>query len=294
MLFSNSIPNLRKYKWFFSLLWVIFLALGLLVIFNIKSIDIFTADIRVVKPYFIWPMLIGCILNWGIEIKKWHVINSEGNLSWNNAIKGVLAGITTSLFFPLRTGGFLGRFFYANHISKTTLTKHLLLTNLCQQLVTIVLGVTALIALHKTSVIRIEGWVFFGLLIVLFAIIAIWWRDKILFLFVKHALTQIIFSTTRYLVFSAQLIMAFQLFEVNLNIHECLFIPVYWLLISVIPVSFFGGLLVRETVGASVFGVWLGYYEPAIVVALFVLWFINVFLPALIGYAFWFKSMRKC
>jgi len=294
MLFINAISHLRKYKWIFPLVWLLFLALGLIWIFHFKIQSIADVKISLVNPYYLFVLVLGMSLNWFTEIGKWYYVNRSEGLSFKNAAKGVLAGIASSMFFPLRTGGFIGKFYFAKEISKTLLSKHMLICNLSQKLITVLVGVIGILLLDKTAILNTTGWLITIFTFTIVLVVVFWFRSKLSILFKENGWPQIMLSMLRYLIFSNQLILAFQIFGININLSELLYIPIYWLLISVVPVSFFGGLLVRETVGASVFGLWLGYDEPSIVLALFMLWFINVFVPAIVGYVYWLKSLRKC
>lgn len=294
MLFINAISHQRRYKWIFPLVWLLFLASGLVGIFHFKIQSIADVEIALVNPYYLFLLVFGMSVNWFVEIGKWYVVNKSEKLSWQDATKGVFAGVASSMFFPLRTGGFIGKFYFASKISKSILAKNVLICNLSQKLITVIVGLTSVIVLNKTEVLNTSGWLIIGVVAMLFFIIAYRYKSKISVVFNQNGWSQIGLSLFRYLVFSGQLVIAFQLFGIQLTPSELLYIPIYWLLISVVPVSFFGGLLVRETVGASVFGLWLGYNETAIVLALLLLWFINVFVPAIVGYVFWLKSLRKC
>lgn len=293
MLFVKAIPSLQKFKWVLPVIWLVLLAFGLVYLLNNKVQDIFTLKFQIVHPYLIGVLIITSCINWGVEVVKWYTLNNKHQLSLSNAIKAVFSGITTSLFFPLRTGGFIGRFYYSSQIPNTTLVKNLILTNTSQQLITVFFGITALLVLNKTSLISPLGWLSLFLMaggvVVVFGL---YW-SKVASLLTRHGVKQLLLSALRYLVFSLQLILAFKLLGIELKSIEWIYIPVYWLLISVVPVTFFGGLLVRETIGVTVFGIWLGYNEPLIVIALFLLWLMNIFIPAIVGYAFWYKSLRK-
>jgi hypothetical protein len=294
MLFINAISHQRRYKWIFPLVWLLFLASGLIGIFHFKVQSIADVEIAWVNPYYLILLIFGMNVNWFVEIWKWYVVNKSEKLSWQNATKGVLAGVASSMFFPLRTGGFIGKFYFASNISKIILTKHVLICNMSQKLITVAIGLISVVILGKTAVLNTTGWFVVIVAFTLLLAVAYWFRSKVSVVFKQNGWFQIGLSLFRYLVFSCQLVIAFQLFGIQLSPSELLYIPIYWLLISLVPVSFFGGLLVRETVGASVFGLWLGYNEPAIVIALLLLWFINVFVPAIVGYVFWLKSLRKC
>jgi uncharacterized membrane protein YbhN (UPF0104 family) len=50
------------------------------------------------------------MLNYGLEAKKWQILLSPlQKVSWLNALKSILAGITISIFTPNRTGEVIGK-----------------------------------------------------------------------------------------------------------------------------------------------------------------------------------------
>ena len=64
-----------------------------------------------------------------------------------------------------------------------------------------------------------------------------------------------------------------------------------FLLTTLIPSLFFGKLLVRESAALIVFA-WAGLSVPVILAVSFSLWFINLALPASIGYIIWLRKSK--
>ncbi|MFT6844455.1 MAG: hypothetical protein ACJAUV_000634 [Flavobacteriales bacterium] len=290
MVIKTAIASIRKFRLLLVFFVMAFLAIGLYVLFYEKAMTIQWSTMTIVHCWVLPALIVGMILNWSLEIIKWHTLNKKDGLSITNAFRAVMSGICTSLFFPLKTGGFIGRFAFTKTVTRQNLVKRLLISNVSQKLITVLFGGIMIMIVGATSMFEPSLWwlvcsVTIGLII--FIMFKPGWFSQFVTL---ESLKQLSLSFIRYLIFSTQLFLTFYMFGTHLSTVHLLYIPIYWLSISVIPFSFFGGLLVRETVGASLFGFLLGYDEPSVIFALFVLWIINVFVPACVGWICWLKK----
>ena len=96
----------------------------------------------------VWLLLFAVVLmpiNWGIEAKKWQLVMQplKPFTLWE-ALKSVLAGISTGIITPNRIGNFIGRTYRLEKAIKTKATLLTFLTNLAQFVVTVVAGIIGL------------------------------------------------------------------------------------------------------------------------------------------------------
>lgn len=62
------------------------------------------------NSYLILLVVVLMLLNWSLETMKWKfLIDRFHYISWNDAVKGILFGVTFSMFTPSRVGEFGGR-----------------------------------------------------------------------------------------------------------------------------------------------------------------------------------------
>jgi len=65
-----------------------------------------------------------------------------------------------------------------------------------------------------------------------------------------------------------------------------------FLITTVVPGIFIGKLLVRESAAVLIFG-WIGIPIQIILAVSFLLWLINLGIPALFGWLFWIKKSAE-
>ncbi len=86
----------------------------------------------------------------------------------------------------------------------------------------------------------------------------------------------------RYFVFCAQLFFILYYFEIIVNLGEFWLIPVYFAVLTFIPSFAIADLGIRGSLALFFFGALSDSY-PAIIISVFLLWCLNLALPALIG-----------
>lgn len=283
MLLQQVLIKKHKLKLLLNALWLVLLASVLVYVIWQKKPELSFSSIKLNVFYLLFALLL-MPLNWLFECAKWRVVNNY-NLNWNTAIRSVLAGVTTSFLFPMKTGGIIGRLVFTDIDSKSTLIKRNALNAIAQKSITVFVG---LMFLFFLPIEEVKLWwfsvsIFLGIaLLLILAKRYTWFTQKEIWL-------QLWLSLLRYTVFSIQLVLVFLSFGIEMNKSAIVFIPLFWLLVSVIPISFFGGILVRESVGVSLFGFYLGFPEMAIATSLFALWIINLLIPAILGWFVWLK-----
>ena len=110
-----------------------------------------------------------------------------------------------------------------------------------------------------------------------------------------EVLEGLLYSVARYIVFTTQFFILLQVFEVHVSYIDAFILTTTMLfVISVIPTIAITEIGVRGSVDLFLFGL-VSANTVGILSATFVMWIINLFLPAIIGTAFIFtlKFFRK-
>ena len=248
------------------------------------------------------------ILNWSVEGLKWkRLVRSLEKLSFITALKGVLAGLSTGILTPNRLGNFIGRTLMLHPENRLKATLLTLLANLAQFIVTVFFGAVGLLIIgvsfftYSTPVIIICAFFLMLLALAIYLQPYLINRRPFNYFFTDRIVEGIGFiseesmrlkleilalSILRYFIFVSQYVLLLVVF----NQHESLavlfaYISVVYLLMTLIPSLFFGKLFVREAAGLFVLSQ-LGVPDTVIILTGFVLWFINIALPSLIGASF--------
>ena len=298
--------------------WAVFLAATAIIYFKLfhdkdtTRILYSVADILrdPLRPLLIVVLLM-VFINWMIEARKWQfLVNRFGSISLGRAFKATIAGTCFSLFTPNRVGEFLGRVIFVQPSERRKAVFATIVGSIAQFLTTILMGCFAAIWFIYTNA-TIQGIQGLGLGVVLSLSIILaflcliiyfqpsiirtvfnnirWlrkWRQAILVLdrYDNAALvTVLVLSILRYLVFSTQFVMLLFLFNVDIsvtNAYASVFLV--YLISTILPTVIFSELGVRELVAWSVMSAF-ATNEIGIVAASFVLWVINLLVPAAVG-----------
>jgi hypothetical protein len=259
-------------------------------------------------------------LNWFLEALKWqYMILKIEKITIYTSLKAVFAGITVSSFTPNRVGEYGGRVFY---LEKADRLKGVLITfigSMSQLLITILFGSIAFIILsnllfdskisfqliskHKLLVFAILilfNFFIFYLFYNLSSVISFCNLNKYLKKFQHYVntltiynsreLTNILlFSFSRYIVFSIQFLILLNVFEINLNLFDSISsIMLIFLFVSIIPTIVVAEIGVRGSVAIYIFSLFtmnsIGVFSSTLL-----LWIVNLVIPSLIGIYFVFN-----
>jgi len=256
------------------------------------------------------------ILNWGLEAKKWQIlVSSIRRFSFFESYKSVLAGLSVGIFTPNRIGNFIGRLAWIDKANRQQATINTMIGNLAQFIVTVVLGIVGfvLVVFYKFNI-EHEWFIFlFALLFMVTSTVLYFKPSLILKTFLKRFLPKksqqhiihiegkpksfklyiLGLSLLRYLTFLTQYKLLFSAF--NMHIYWGLMfglISTVYLLTTIIPSVFFGKLFVRESVAVFVFSL-VDIEIALILLVAFLLWLINLAIPASIGGIIWLKKSKQ-
>jgi len=269
---------------------------------------IFVEQLAKASP--VWLVMTVCFMfiNWGLETIKWlFLLRPLETVPLKKATKGILAGLTISLFTPNRVGEYAGRVMVVQKGKRIYAIFATLMGSLSQWIVLWIGGVVAYllggipIDLHPIYLILA---VFLGgLLVLMYWNMAVvvrvfarfsWtrkWGNRLIESVFRHYHSSELFlvlglSLLRYLTYSLQYVFLLWFFGVEFTLLQHLSsVGVIFLLQTGLPIPPSTGLVVRGNLALWVFGFWVGIetYNLSILAATFSLWIINVLFPALLG-----------
>ena len=260
-----------------------------------------------------WMVILFVFVNWGLEARKWQLLmNVLQPISFITAFKSVLCGVTFSLNTPNRMGEYGGRILFVEDGKRIKAITLSVAGGMAQLIITMLMGCFGLAYLIFNShgsgnLMGISAFwlrIFlygstFGTLVFIFFFFRLSWLIKLLqklpysdrflkYLNVletfdaKILLRLLSISLFRYIVFVLQYIFMLQLLQVEQNVWTGFWIitVMFWIL-AIIPSFAIADLGIRGTVAKTLFA--YSSNTLGILTATFGIWFVNLFIPALIG-----------
>lgn len=260
-----------------------------------------------------WLVIIFVFVNWGMEARKWQLLmKALQPISFITAFKSVLCGVTLSLNTPNRIGEYGGRILFVNEGNRIKAITLSIAGGMAQLIITMLMGCFGLMyqlfstdasaTLMGISVFWIRIFLYasiFGTIIFIFFFFKLGvlirlieklpYADRfskyinILEAFEAKILLRLLsISFFRYIVFVLQYIFMLQLLQVEQNMWTGFWIIslMFWIL-AIIPSFAIAELGIRGTVAKTLFSYSLN--TIGILTATFGIWFVNLFIPALIG-----------
>ena len=257
-------------------------------------------------------------LNWSLEAIKWKIlIQRLEKISFFKSLKAIFSGVTVSVFTPNRIGEYGGRVF---HLVNASIIKATLLTivgSFAQLLVTLVTGIISLaffLPNYGTTpgyFGTVQYFILYALGLLLLVIFNYLFLNTSVFsslvarmkflgkyrgygkIFSLHKspelLKVLLLSYGRYAIFALQFFLLLRVFDVTISFFPALMmISMSYLVMTIIPTIAITDFAVRGSVSLYFIGM-LSANEPGILSASFVLWLINLALPAFIGTFFVFN-----
>ena len=251
-----------------------------------------------------------------LETVKWRfLISNLEKVSFWNALKAVLTGVSVSMFMPNRVGDYLGRVFILKKADRFQAIMSTLLGSMAQLITTLLFGIITIAVLYPQfyDLTGLSLWVYIGLLILLsivakrvtgreynrikkYAQVFSWYNSSDL-------LKVLLLSIVRYLVFSFQFFLLLKAFSVRISYFEgMMLIGMVYLLMTIIPTIALTEIGIRGSISLYVFETWMqmsGEWSNAssvgVISASSTLWLFNLAFPALIGVFFVYslKFFRK-
>ena len=294
---------------------------------SVEQFDLDQVLVKLQENYIVVTVVILMMfLNWFLESLKWRFLISKiEKVSIKRSIRAIFSGITVSAFTPNRVGEYGGRVFC---LEKADRIKGVLITvigSMAQLVTTIVFGSIGILLLPNlmpefdsllSNIVFAYPIMLFLLILLNVLLVTLFLNasvfsvvlSKIKFLrkFKKYnevfsfynsseLLEILLYSVGRYIVFTTQFFILLQVFDVQIGYVEAMIlITTMLLVISIIPTIAITEIGIRGSVALFLFGL-VSVNAIGILSATFVMWVINLLLPALIGTIFIFslKFFRK-
>ena len=294
---------------------------------SVEQFDLDQILVKLQENYIVVTVVILMMfLNWFLESLKWRFLISKiEKVSIKRSIRAIFSGITVSAFTPNRVGEYGGRVFC---LEKADRIKGVLITvigSMAQLVTTIVFGSIGILLLPNLmpefdsllSNIVFAYPIMLFLLILLNVLLVTLFLNASVFSVVlskikffrkfkkynevfsfynsSELLEILLYSVGRYIVFTTQFFILLQVFDVQIGyVDAMILITTMLLVISIIPTIAITEIGIRGSVALFLFGL-VSVNAIGILSATFVMWVINLLLPALIGTIFIFslKFFRK-
>lgn len=264
--------------------------------------------------------------NWIVEAIKWKFLIAKiEKVSILTSLRAVFSGITVSVFTPNRIGEYGGRVFCLEKADRMQGVLITVLGSMAQLLTTIFFGSMGILFLNNyipelqelyqemeyTFPLMLFMLLLLNiLLLLLFHNISVisnlmdkygWlskykkYKEVFTFYNTQELAFVFLFSIIRYAIFTTQFFILLNLFGVDISYFDSIILTMVMLfIISIIPTIAISEIGIRGSVSVYLFGL-VSANTLGILSATFVLWVINLLLPAIIGafFVFTLKFFRK-
>jgi hypothetical protein len=244
-------------------------------------------------------------VNWLLESLKWQqLLNTFSPQRFSKTILDVLAGVSTSLITPNRVGNFIGRSLSLDKIVRTKAVLSTIHSNLAQFTASLIFGLVGLFILGfdppyiDESTIQISAFVMLAVALFIFFYPAVIDFNPLSRMFsnqvkmgIRHVQEEelslkiniLFLSFLRYAVFLLQFYLLLLFFNVRGDVAVIVpAIALVYLVTTIIPSFLFGKLFIREAAALYVLGAF-SVETPIILATVFILWFLNLAIPSIIG-----------
>ena len=266
------------------------------------------------KFFVIGLVILMMFLNWFLESLKWRFLISKiEKISIKQSIRAVFSGITISAFTPNRVGEYGGRVFCLEKGDRIQAVLITVIGSMAQLIITIIFGLIGILLLPNlmsdfnqllSEIIFSYSIMLFLFILLIVLLITLFLNasvfsvmlSRLVFLrrFAKYnnvfsfynsseLLEVLLYSGARYLVFTTQFFILLQVFNVSVNYLDAIvLISTMLFVISIIPTIAITEITVRGSVAIFLFSL-VSNNTLGILSATFVMWVINLLLPALLG-----------
>jgi hypothetical protein len=283
-----------------------------------QSIDLIKEAPFGAQAWKFWIVILLVFVNWGMEAKKWKLlIMPVQKISFFTAYKSVLSGVTLSLNTPNRIGEYGGRILYIKEGNRIKAISLSIAGSISQLVITLFMGCGGLIYLlffqnkHQGPVIGLSVFWIEMLLFISIIVTAV----LVLFFFRLSWLTRLVekipaaqklvkyinvleeftpklllrllsLSFFRYIVFVLQYILLLQVLHVDIFWTDGFWIiSILFLVLAIVPSFAIADLGIRGKFSTELLGVYSAN-AIGIIGTTFGIWFINLFIPAILGSIF--------
>ncbi len=314
--------NRMKFKFYIHKLIPLLISAGVIYYFyqevELQSIwqikEVLLGEVEGARPFLIWIAILLSMLSVFIESQKWKILMSTiSSISYLDAFRMTMRGLSSSLLMPSRSGDFIGKIYLLPARLRGRAFGLSAVSNLMQLANTAIWGSVAMIwFLAKTEIadqIRLNTSILGAMAILIPALLMIFFLLRhrlrssrafraILKMYV-HLKTlpktvwarTFIWSMFRYLIFITQYYLIFQAIGMDIAWYQVFIAQsAVYLLLSSIPHTMLIDIALRGPLSLIFYKIF-GLPAAAILMTAYCLYFLNILLPALIGLPF-LKSVR--
>jgi len=289
----------------------------------------FDSILAILKEKYLTISVVVCMMfiNWLVESLKWRfMISKIEDISIFTSLRAIFSGITVSSFTPNRIGEYGGRVFCLEKSDRIQAVFITVLCSMAQLLTTILFGSISFFILHENFLqdnsmlsffnIEISSFSFILLFFFNFLFLFFYFNASLLVKYIsnyryfkfldkyinvislythKELMIVLLYSVLRYLIFSSQFLILLHVFEVDINFFESILsVMLVFFFITLTPTITIAEIGVRGSVALLVF-MKFSSNVIGILSSTFILWVVNLIIPAIIGSFFIFslKFFRK-
>ncbi len=262
------------------------------------------------------------IFNWLMETIKWKILLKRIEaVSVFKSLLSVIYGVSVGVFTPARLGEVFGRIYFLENTNRISGTFAGVIGSLFQTIPTFLFGLVSCLFLlynNKLGNMKLSTVSIFLVAASLLILIVYLTRDKLklkrvqtyllrklkienisgYFDFARNytkmeLLSILLLSTLRYFTFLIQFYFVLHILSVEISAINVMFsVSAYYFILSFVPLVALADVGIRATVAIATIGLYSNNFA-AIALASFLIWFVNVGIPALVGGGVVFVSKRK-
>ena len=299
---NNKLLNFLKFVVLVGSLVVIYFQFKSRVV-SFSDFNLLLEKLSSVKAiFFLVITFLLMLLNWSLESYKWkYLLNRVEDISFYQAVKGVLSGLAIGFITPNRVGEFAGKIAYLKSENRANGAVMSFGGSSSQLLVTIQAGLIA-IAVSKFES-PIDVFVTPITLVTLVIVSLVWFKlnlflkwisrfkwlqkwnkntDQLAKVSEKKMTAVYLVSLIRYLVFPLQYFVLFKMLDTTIDFSECLSMTATsYFLLAIVPTYAIAEIGARGSMNLLAFSELNAPF--AVLSVTLLIWIINLILPALLG-----------
>lgn len=299
---NNKLLNFLKFVVLVASLVVIYFQFKSRVV-SFSDFNLLLEKLSSVKAiFFLVITFLLMLLNWSLESYKWkYLLNGVEDISFYQAVKGVLSGLAIGFVTPNRVGEFAGKIAYLKSENRANGAVMSFVGSSSQLLVTIQAGLIA-IAVSKFES-SIDVFVTPITLVMLVIVSLVWFKLNLFLKWIsrfkwlqkwnKHTdqlanvnekkMTNVyLVSLIRYMVFPLQYFVLFKMLDSSIDFSECLSMTATsYFLLAIVPTYAIAEIGARGSMNLLAFS---DLNAPfAVLSVTLLIWIINLIIPAIFG-----------
>lgn len=299
---NNKLLNLLKFIVLVASVVVIYFQFKSRV-FSFSDIDSLLEKLVTIKAFlFLGLTILLMFLNWSLESYKWkNLLNKVEDVSFYQAVKGVLSGLAIGFITPNRVGEFAGKIAYLKSENRANGAVMSFVGSSAQLLVTIQAGLIAIAVSNFES--PIDVFVTPITLVALVIVSLVWFKLNLFLKWIsrfawlkkwnKHTdqlaavsenkmIIVYFISLVRYMVFPLQYFVLFKMLDTAIGFSECLSMTATsYFLLAIVPTYAIAEIGARGSINLLAFSELNAPF--AVLSVTLLIWVINLIIPAIFG-----------